>query len=70
MSEAKFKTTIQCNGCLSKVTPKLNEILEEQSWSVDLESDDRILTVNDDNVSVDAVVSAVKSVGFDIEELS
>ena len=70
MSEAKFKTTIQCNGCLSKVTPKLNEILKEQSWSVDLESDDRILTVNDDNVSVDAVVSAVKSVGFEIEELS
>ena len=70
MFEAKFKTTIQCNGCLSKVTPKLNEILKEQSWSVDLESDDRILTVNDDNVSVDAVVSAVKSVGFEIEELS
>ena len=70
MSEAKFKTTIQCNSCLSKVTPKLNEILEEQSWSVDLESDDRILTVNNDNVSVDAVVSAVKSVGFEIEELS
>lgn len=70
MFEAKFKTTIQCNGCLSKVTPKLNEILKEQSWSVDLESDDRILTVKDDNVSVDAVVSAVKSVGFEIEELS
>ena len=70
MSEARFKTTIQCSGCLSKVTLKLNEILEEQSWSVDLESDDRILTVNDDNVSVDAVVSAVKSVGFEIEELS
>jgi len=70
MSEARFKTTIQCNSCLAKVTPKLNEILEEQSWSVDLESDDRILTVNNDNVSVDAVVSAVKSVGFEIEELS
>ena len=70
MSEARFKTTIQCNSCLSKVTPKLNEILEEQSWSVDLESDDRILTVNDDNISVDVVVSAVKSVGFEIEELS
>lgn len=70
MSEARFKTTIQCNSCLSKVTPKLNEFLEEQSWSVDLESDDRILTVNDDNVSVDTVVSAVKSVGFQIEELS
>ena len=70
MSEVRFKTTIQCNGCLSKVTPKLNEILKEQSWSVDLESDDRILTVNDDNVSLDAVVSAVKSVGFEIEELS
>jgi len=70
MSEARFKTTIQCNGCLSKVTPKLNEILKEQSWSVDLESDDRILTVNNDNVSVDEVVSAVKSLGFEIEELS
>ncbi|MGB1093886.1 MAG: hypothetical protein ACPG0L_04215 [Bacteroidia bacterium] len=70
MSEVRFKTTIQCNSCLSKVTPKLNEFLEEQSWSVDLESDDRILTVNNDNVSVDVVVSAVKSVGFEIEELS
>ena len=70
MSEAKFKTTIQCNGCLSKVTPKLNDILSDNSWSVDLESEDRILTVNDDNVSVDAVMSAVKSVGFEIQELA
>lgn len=69
MSEARFKTSIHCNGCLSKVTPKLNEILDEQSWSVDLESDDRILTVNADNVPIDAVVSAVKSVGFEIVEL-
>lgn len=70
MSEAKFKTTIQCNGCLSKVTPKLNDILSDNSWSVDLESEDRILTVNDDNVSVNAVMSAVKSVGFEIQELA
>jgi copper chaperone len=70
MLETKFKTTIQCNSCLSKAIPKLNEIIEEQSWSFDLESDDRILTVNKGNVSIEAVVSAIESVGFEIEVLT
>ena len=68
MIQKQFKTTIQCNGCLSKVSPKLNEVISESQWSVDLESADRILTVEVEEQSLDKVISAVESAGFQIEE--
>ncbi len=68
MIQKQFKTSIQCNGCLSKVSPKVNEVISESQWSVDLDSDDRILTVEVEEETVGKVISAVKSAGFQIEE--
>ena len=46
METLKFKTNIKCTGCLGKVTPHLDSAEGVESWEVDLENPDRILTVN------------------------
>ena len=53
MKTLKFKSNINCTGCLSKVTPVLNEEKAIEKWDVDLESDDRILTVETSNLDAE-----------------
>lgn len=67
MSTLKFKSNINCTGCLSKVTPILNEEKDIQTWEVDLEHDDRILTVKTDKLQADDVEKAVSKAGFQAE---
>lgn len=69
METLKFKTNINCAGCVSKVTPKLNETKGVENWNVDLESADRILTVEAENISSNEVISAVNKAGFKIERV-
>lgn len=64
MKTLKFKTNIQCTNCLAKVTPKLNEQNEIESWNVDLLDPDRILTVNTENLEPEAIKKAVLKAGF------
>jgi copper chaperone CopZ len=55
MNTLKFKTNINCSGCLSKVTPFLNEEKNIKKWDVNLESDDRILTVETSDLTEEEV---------------
>jgi copper chaperone CopZ len=64
MKTLKFKTNINCGNCLSKVAPKLNEESRIDSWSVDLESEDRILTVQTETLNEDDVFKTVLKAGF------
>ena len=41
----KFKTNINCMGCVAKVTPTLNEISEIENWEVDVRNKDKVLTI-------------------------
>ncbi len=66
MTTYKFKTNINCSGCVSGVTPFLNK-LENISWKVDTENPDKILTVESENISEEEIVKAVKKAGFEIE---
>jgi len=70
MNTLKFKSNINCTGCLSKVTPVLNEEKAIEKWDVDLESDDRILTVETSNLDAEKVTQTVQKAGFKLEELS
>ncbi|MEM1405160.1 MAG: heavy-metal-associated domain-containing protein [Bacteroidota bacterium] len=70
MKTLKFKSNINCTGCLSKVTPVLNEEKAIEKWDVDLESDDRILTVETSNLDAEKVKQTVQKAGFNLEELS
>ncbi|MEP0711780.1 hypothetical protein [Algoriphagus sp.] len=64
MKTQKFKTNIACGNCLAKVTPLLDSEPKIDSWSVDLQSDDRILTVVSNDITADEVFRTVIKAGF------
>jgi copper chaperone len=65
----KFKTSINCNGCLSKVTPTINKIDGIIEWSVDLADKDKILTVVAENVEAIEIIQKISQTGFVAEEI-
>lgn len=71
MEVLKFKTTIKCSGCLSKVTPVLNEAVGEDNWELDLQTPDKVLTVaTEEKVSGELVVLAIEKAGYQAEKVN
>jgi len=64
MTEYKFKTTINCGNCLSKVSPILDKEAGLSNWEVDLKHNDRILTVQTSMLTPDDIVQIVQKTGF------
>jgi len=63
----KFKTNINCSGCIEKVTPYLNKTAGIQHWSVDTSLKEKILTVELNGASANDVIHSVQQAGFKIE---
>ena len=63
----KFKTNINCSGCVEKVTPFLNGTCGIDQWNVDTENKEKILTVHSNSVTENEVILQVQSAGFNIE---
>ena len=68
MEERRYRTSAKCNGCVSAIAGKLDEIMGREDWNIDLKSPDRVLTVKSD-VAEEEIVSRVKGLGFMIERL-
>lgn len=68
MQTLKFKTTIKCNGCINAVTPFLEKSNNISNWSVDLESPERILTVETEGNS-EEVKNLLNDAGYKAEEI-
>ena len=64
MKTLTFKSNINCNGCLATVTPILNGEKGIDSWNVDLQHEDRILTVETEELTAEAVQQTVSKAGF------
>jgi copper chaperone CopZ len=69
METIKFKTNINCGGCVKAVTPFLNTALGISNWQVDVTTPERILTVTAEGINAEAVKQAVERAGFKAEEL-
>lgn len=67
MKTVKFKTNINCGGCINSVTPFLNDLDNVDAWKVDTENPDKILEVTLDDQNEKTVEEAVKKAGFEIE---
>ena len=67
MKTLKFKTNINCSGCVSKVTPFLNKQEGVESWEVDTNNPDKILTVEADSATEEEVKATLQKVGFKAE---
>lgn len=63
----KFKTNINCGGCVSKVKPVLDAADGIVRWEVDTENPDKILTVESSGISVEEIEGLIKAKGFKVE---
>ena len=65
MKTYKFKTNINCGGCVATVKPYLDKAEGIEKWEVDTTQKDKILTVTTaDEMSEENIQNAVKSAGF------
>ncbi|MDT0650887.1 MULTISPECIES: heavy-metal-associated domain-containing protein [Flavobacteriaceae] len=69
MKTLKFKTNINCGGCVSKVTPFLNKQEGVESWEVDTNNPDKILTVETNSATEEEVKATLQKVGFKAESI-
>lgn len=63
----QFKTNINCGNCVRTVTGFINEVKGIEKWSVDTDNPEKILTVEGENLTAEAVIEAVEEAGFDIK---
>jgi len=70
MNQYKFKTNINCGGCVAKITPSLNANSEIKEWKVDTVNPNKILTVQTESLVEDDVKAIVQKAGFKIESLA
>jgi copper chaperone len=68
MKTLKFKTNINCGGCVAKVTPHLNDEEGIKQWSVDTTNPQKTLTVETDSLSENEVIQLVTEAGFKAEK--
>lgn len=69
MKTFTFKTSINCGGCVAKVTPVLNAAQGIEHWSVDIDNKDKVLTVDSNGITEDEVMGIIKKAGFSIEKI-
>ena len=67
MKNLKFKTNVNCGGCISTITPYLNAIKGINHWSVDTDNPLKILTVETENLAPSEVITALNTAGYKAE---
>lgn len=65
--ELKFKTNLNCGGCVSKVQSDLDNADGVCHWDVDTNNSNKILTVSSSGITEDEVIKIVESKGFKAE---
>lgn len=70
METMKFKTNINCGGCVSKVTPFLDKQEGIEKWEVDTENPSKILTIESNGATEQDVKDTLGKIGFKAESLN
>jgi copper chaperone CopZ len=68
MRSYKFKTNINCNGCIKSVTPYLDQ-LPQAEWHVDVNDKRKVLEVKSDQVTEEEIINKVHEAGYEIQPL-
>ena len=68
MKKVQFKTNINCNSCIRSVTNFINDVKGIESWEVDTENPEKILTVEGD-FDTTSLVEAIEDAGFDAKSV-
>ena len=70
METLKFKTNINCSGCIKSITPFLDKAEGVKSWQVDTVNPEKILTVEAEGTNADSLKQVVEKAGFKAEVVS
>jgi len=70
METLKFKTNVNCGGCVATVTPHMNQVKGIVSWNVDTNNPDKILSIETENVAPEEIKSILNGVGYQAELIS
>jgi copper chaperone len=69
MTTFKFKSNIKCMGCVSQVSPILNNAEGIDKWQVDIYNPQKTLTVETEKLNAGEIASLVEKAGFKAEEI-
>jgi len=64
MKTLKFKTNVNCGGCIATVTPYLNKLSGIDKWSVDTTNPMKILTVETLDTAPETIIEVLKDAGY------
>lgn len=70
MDTLKFKTNINCDGCIKAVTPHLDKAEGIKSWQVNTGNPDKVLTVEADGLNAQQIKGIVEKAGFQAESIA
>ncbi|MDH5379555.1 MAG: heavy-metal-associated domain-containing protein [Cyclobacteriaceae bacterium] len=65
MNFYQFKTNINCGSCVAAVTPFLNNNEAIENWEVDLQDEERTLSV--ESKDAESVITAIQKAGYKAE---
>ena len=63
----KFRTNINCGGCIATVKPHLDTVAGINHWEVDTATPDKILTVKSEGITEEEIIKTVQKAGYKIE---
>ena len=64
MKQYKFKTNINCSGCVAKISPVLDQNKKISEWKVDTANPEKILTVETADLDESEIKQLIQSAGF------
>lgn len=67
MKIIKFKTNMNCEGCVAGVAPFLDGSENISSWQVDTENPDKVLSVAGEQIEPGQIKVLVQKAGFEAE---
>ena len=67
--DLRFKTNINCGGCVASVKPHLDNADGIWHWEVDT-TKDKVLTVKSQGITQEQEIETVQKAGFKIEPLN
>ena len=68
--DLRFKTNINCGGCVASVKPHLDNADGICHWDVDTTNKDKVLTVKSTGITEEQVIETIQKAGFKIEHLT
>lgn len=67
--ELKFRTNLNCGGCVSKVKEDLDTTKGIDEWHVDIENPNKILTIKSSGITELQIVEIINNKGFIAESI-